>query len=138
MNKSSFLPYLNSLVLIFVLCSQFGLIEPKNWLDNFSQTSGVQVITPIQKVEKALATHETALEYLRNNASTYASKSDLDRIKYDLQSMKGQTNLSNEIKYWQYKYNSSPNYCDNYRYRDTEVCKEIRDKIFNLQLKLHN
>ncbi|MCW9733700.1 hypothetical protein L5B97_09545 [Avibacterium sp. 20-15] len=156
MNKPSFLSYFNFVAFIFLLCSYFGVIEPKNWLDNISDSSGVKVITPIQEVKNTLESYKKDLENLQNNTSKYALKSELASVTNNLQlkldtnildiknlikenqqsirGMQGQTNISREIKYWQNKYDN--NSC-NYSYQvNSNLCIELRSRISSLQQKL--
>lgn len=156
MNKPSLLSYFNSAALIFLLCSHFGLIEPKNWLYNFSQSSGVKIITPIQEVKNTLELYKKDLENLQNNTSKYALKSELTSVTNNLQSkldtnildiknvikenqqsiraIQGQTNISREIKYWQNKYDN--NSCNSSYQVNSNLCIELRNRISNVQQKL--
>lgn len=163
MNKPSWLSWINFILLVLILCSIFGVINPKQWIENFQNTSGIEVKTPIQKIEEILTKHDERLKNLENNENKYVLQSDIDNISNNLQSqldliasnfnqyykelnhnisenkkliqsLKGITNISEQIKYWQKHYNENFCFWDNRI--NSDLCKELRNRINNLQQKL--
>ncbi|MGP1573486.1 hypothetical protein [Aggregatibacter segnis] len=115
MNKPSCLSWINFFILSFLLCTYLGFIDPKNWIDNIHSKSGIEVITPIQALEKRVTelqkTVETSNIFWGNeyhnlitkeefNKYQHLSKSNVDWIVTSIKNLQGIENLSNQVNYW--------------------------------------
>ncbi len=115
MNKPSWLSWINFFILSFLLCTYLGFINPKNWIDNIHSKSGIEVITPIQALEKRVTelqkTVETRNVFWGNeyhnlitkeefNKYQHLSKSNVDWIVTSIKNLQGIENLSNQVNYW--------------------------------------
>ncbi|PNL93179.1 hypothetical protein A6J76_004075 [Aggregatibacter aphrophilus] len=115
MNKPSWLSWINFFILSFLLCTYLGFIDPKNWIDNIHSKSGIEVITPIQALEKRVTelqkTVETSNVFWGNeyhnlitkeefNKYQHLSKSNVDWIVTSIKNLQGIENLSNQVNYW--------------------------------------
>ena len=149
MNKPSWLSWINFFILSFLLCTYLGFIDPKNWIDNIHSKSGIEVITPIQALEKRVTelqkTVETSNVFWGNkyhnlitkeefNKYQHLSKSNVDWIIGSIKNLQGNINLSNQIAYWKSEYEKK--YCDDNDYINRDVCKNINTHLFNLEQKL--
>ena len=115
MNKPSWLSWINFFILSFLLCTYLGFIDPKNWIDNIHSKSGIEVVTPIQALEKRVTelqkTVETSNVFWGNeyhnlitkeefNKYQHLSKSNVDWIVTSIKNLQGIENLSNQVNYW--------------------------------------
>lgn len=72
-----------------------------------------------------------------DNVNKYLSENISD-LKNQITKLKGQTNLSDEIKRLQEQFKSQPYNCHWDQNVDSDRCRKLEDKIFQLQLKLDN
>ena len=115
MNKPSYLSWINFIILLFLLCTYLGFINPKSWIDNIHSKLGIEIITPIQTLENKVTelerTVNTSHVFWENeyhnlitkeefNKYQHLSKSNVDWIVTSIKNLQGIENLSNQVNYW--------------------------------------
>ena len=154
MNKPSWLSWINFFILSFLLCTYLGFINPKNWIDNIHSKSGIEVITPIQALEKRVTelqkTVETSNVFWGNeyhnlitkeefNKYQHLSKSNVDWIVTSIKNLQGIENLSNQVNYWKNEIsNIKARHCydqECQHKKDFEL-QSARESLLKVQLQL--
>ncbi|QLB43498.1 hypothetical protein [Mannheimia pernigra] len=155
MSKNAFwkiLILINTAIWVVVFVKNLGYL-PQPITEKIKEWTNFTINSPIEDLDKKVSHIEKSLkesqffwgnEYhnlvtkTEFNQYSHLKRESIDWIVSTIKKLNKNTNLSQEIKYWQNQYEGSPNFCNHHNYHNSDICREIRDKIFNLQLKLDN